>query len=100
MEKSGLTRLFLMWACPECERIKRELTEQCIYQDDYMSQDRSRFVVLYAFSNTGARDLLDQYDLVDEFMPVLFLPDGRNLTDTEQIIEHLHKNVIAWQKRT
>jgi len=100
MKTVGMTRLFLTWACPECERIKRELTQQSIYEDNYTGSDRSRFVIIYTFNNAGARDVLDQYDLVEDFMPVLLLPDGRRLTNTDDIITHLNQRILAWHKRT
>lgn len=84
-------QLFMMHSCPDCARIKAVLSRDAIYDDDFRGANGQVLNVFYAFSNNGARALLDNFGLCSYFTPVLVTHRGRVLDDAKRIIAYLRQ---------
>jgi glutaredoxin-related protein len=84
-------KLFMMRNCPDCAKVKTVLNMQVAYDDDFEGTSGQTLSFFYTLSNSGTRELLDQFDLEGYFTPVLVTFDGEILTDAEEIIEYLER---------
>ena len=74
-----LDRLFMTWNCDECVSVRALLTHEAVF-GELDGNDGQGLVVVYAFSDDGARELLDRFDMDDVFTPAV-------LTHRDEVID-------------
>ena len=90
-----VNRLFLSWNCPNCIPIKDLLiSNNIICNDDVNAKDGQSLSVFYTFNNTSTRDLLDYFDLIDRFTPVLLTWDKNIIENEKEIVNCLYNLCI------
>ena len=81
-------KLFLAWNCSNCAKIKTHISK-IMFDDSIMGSDGQSLTVIHTFSNNGTRDILDVFDLGDNYAPVLLTHKEKIIDGPEQIITYL-----------
>jgi hypothetical protein len=82
--------LILNWNCPDCVRLKRDISLEKAYNDNPSGKGGQTLVLYYTFSNIGLQMLLRQFDIIDiNKSPILKKDNGELLSNLEEIITYL-----------
>ena len=85
-----INRLFLSWNCSGCIPIKDLLmNNNIICNDEIKGKNGQSLSVFYTFNNISTRDLLNCFNLINYFTPVLITWDKKILTEQEEIVNYL-----------
>lgn len=84
-------KLFLAWNCSDCAKIKTHISK-IMFDDSIVGSDGQSLTVIHTFSNNGTRDILDVFDLCDNYAPVLLTHKEETISSPEQIIAYLKVN--------